>query len=249
MIPVIISIPATIMCGINKTFKTNFDGEITEINLCETDEIYKSSKWRIIYKFALLISQLGISVVYIVLYTFVMKEAWKQVLFEKSRLTSTFNQTQIEDSKQTVKCDIMKATQDISQDDNIGELLNKMRSVEEPNVLIIDTVHKKTDKIKGTNRLMSKQSQLSVLSQQAKFPAKTLVWFVLTLIFIVTFMTHLGLTFKVTKTVAMSTNELFWFLLFYRLYFINHIINPVVYATFLKNFRSSCRRLLTTKCN
>ncbi|WAR31413.1 DRD1-like protein [Mya arenaria] len=77
--PILLAIPGTIMCGIKTTNMTNIHGGNTTIHLCETEEKYEKSIWRTIYKFTFIVLLFGISVTYIVLYTFVMREAAKQM--------------------------------------------------------------------------------------------------------------------------------------------------------------------------
>lgn len=76
-----------------------------------------------------------------------------------------------------------------------------------------------------------------------KFPYKTLIWFILTLVFITTYILYLVLAIQVPKIPTMSASSFALFQSFYRLYFINNIINPIVYALLDKNFRKSCRNM------
>ncbi|KAH3886774.1 uncharacterized protein LOC127865201 [Dreissena polymorpha] len=76
-----------------------------------------------------------------------------------------------------------------------------------------------------------------------KLPYKTMIWFILTLIFVLTFIIHSGLSFLTTKEHVFKPQTLFWFLLFFRLYFVNNIINPMIYALLDKRFKGSCKSL------
>ncbi|WAR28760.1 hypothetical protein MAR_014464 [Mya arenaria] len=76
-----------------------------------------------------------------------------------------------------------------------------------------------------------------------RFPYKTLIWFILTVVFILTNIVSLvlaatdsGLAEKDPKSYAIYAS-------FHRLYFINNIINPVVYFILDQHFRSVCRNI------
>ena len=243
IIPTILSFPAMVMCGDHKTHKSNIFEEEIEVYVCETEEKYKTSILRTIYKLVLLILQLGISIVYFVLYPFVMKEAFRHIKLERSirNLKSSYSE-----SKELENIEINTTSITEGQTcDNVKEISNINEVKEGQNGRKTGAKSVKDTKHCKAKRHLSKLDQVSILSQTAKFPAKTLVWFLLTIVFVATFMTHLWLTLKVSETVAMSTKDLLWFLFCYRLYFINHVINPVVYAIFLKSFRSSCRHIFS----
>ncbi|XP_053407230.1 alpha-2A adrenergic receptor-like [Mercenaria mercenaria] len=91
----------------------------------------------------------------------------------------------------------------------------------------------------------------SKMSRQAsgfglrRFPYKTLIWFILTLVFIITYIVYLALATQVPKIPTMTSSSFALFQSFYRLYFINNIINPIVYAILDKNFRTAFKKLKT----
>lgn len=90
-------------------------------------------------------------------------------------------------------------------------------------------------------RTMSRQASSFGLR---RFPYKTLIWFILTLVFIITYMMYLILALKVPGLTKMDASSFSLFVGFYRLYFINNIINPIIYALLDKNFRSACRNIV-----
>ncbi|KAH3788157.1 hypothetical protein DPMN_166289 [Dreissena polymorpha] len=95
----------------------------------------------------------------------------------------------------------------------------------------------------------SAASRRRTMSRQAsgfglkRFPYKTLIWFVLTLVFIVTYILYLALSTKVDTITKLSPSSFALFEAFFRLYFLNNIINPLVYALLDKNFREACRTI------
>ncbi|XP_060588308.1 D(1B) dopamine receptor-like [Ruditapes philippinarum] len=240
--PVILSFPTIVICGVYSTRKRNSFGQEIEVNVCETEEKYKTSTLRTIYKLVLLILQIGISIIYIILYPFVMREALRHKQLDRSikHLKSSHTESDKSRSIEIKRIAELKADSCVSSRD--------------VSVITLANREQKEDYIEPaeTNNVIDKNgsktgSQFFILSQKAKIPAKTLVWFLLTVVFIATFMAHLLLTLNISDTVDMSSKELFWFLFSYRLYFLNHVINPLVYAVFLKSFRASCRHVFSRK--
>lgn len=99
---------------------------------------------------------------------------------------------------------------------------------------------KKADDAAARKRSISRQGSGFGIR---RFPYKTLIWFILTLVFIVTYMLYLVLAIQVPKIPQMGASKFAIFQAFYRLYFINNIINPIVYALLDKNFRKACKTL------
>jgi len=87
------------------------------------------------------------------------------------------------------------------------------------------------------------QSSSSPNSHQ-KLPYKSIIWIILTLIFLVTFFINAGLSFLSTKALTFKPPTLLWYLIFYRLYFVNNVINPLIYALIDNRFKRSCKILL-----
>jgi hypothetical protein len=247
--PLFLAVPGTIMCGIKRENMTNIYGGFTEINLCETEDKYRDSIWRKIYKIVLIILLIGISCCYVVLYVFVIKEAIKQIkaisLLRKSSLYEVTYSSDVYDPN-AINLDAVntKRLLDIYRENTEEKDAFQKQSV---------TFENNSPSPKNTNRKkVSKQLSLKSLRSETpiirttRFPTKTLVWFVLTIVFIITYLTHLILALKVSEIVNMSPSEFSWFSFFFRIYFFNHMINPIVYAIFVKKFRESCRTLIPT---
>lgn len=251
IIPILLAIPGTIMCGIKKTNMKNINGGETEIFLCETEDKFRNSKWRVIYKFVFIITLAGISFTYLLLYTFVMKEAVKQIraianLKRKSSYEVTYssdvydpNSINLEPNKISPNFCRPLRTSSEEQDDSSCVVTQPLAPLERKET---KTCHNKASR---QFSMKSIRSQAPMLSRQ-RFPTKTIVWFILTVVFIISYMTHIFLALKVSEIVNMTTSEFAWFSFFFRIYFFNHMINPLVYAIFVKRFRESCRTLLPT---
>lgn len=229
---IVLAVPGTVMCGIHNTNKTNIYGESTEIHICETSDQYRKSVWRMLYKYVLIILQLGMSLTYIILYAFVMQEACKHI----KDIAKLKNNPSFKQRHHSVGNDVNTNIQNAAD--------TRGRSIKAFDELLGSDPLQLED-LKEMGNRPAPTSQQSVMSTTVNdFPTKTIVWFILTLIFIITYMTHMGLILRTSDIVHMSTKEFTWFLCFYRVYFINHIINPIVYVIFVKRFRMSCRKVI-----
>ncbi|XP_052790355.1 alpha-2A adrenergic receptor-like [Mya arenaria] len=243
--PILLAVPGTIMCGIKTTNMTNIHGGNTTIHLCETGEKYGKSIWRTVYKVLLLVLLVGISVTYIVLYTFVMKEAAKQIKAISMQRNNSSYETVLSSgiyNQNTVVHETPEAGRKYMGTNEHGgsnvSIPNQIKNGSLSNGSLKNWVSNHRKSIKQNIRISGR-------SQRTKrFPTKTFIWFILTIVFIVTYVTHNLMTLKVEKIVNMSSSEFTLFSFFFRIYFLNHAINPVVYAIFVKRFRSSCRNVL-----
>ena len=260
ILPTIISIPGTIMCGIEKSNKTNIYGTNTEIYLCATEDQYKYSIWRVVYKYTFIILLVGISFVYVILYTFVMREVAKQIkAMAAAARNCSFDACYSSDAydPNTVQADVdisdnrprLLSKTSLSEEE---KLVNTTTTPEEPTRNGIDHVRKgnkqaevRKPSLKSSKSIVSVKSKGPLLRRR-NFPYKTIIWFILTVIFIITYITHLILALRVGKVVVMSPAEFSVYSFFFRIYFFNHVVNPLVYAIFVKRFRQSCRTLFPT---
>lgn len=249
--PVLLAIPGTIMCGIKTAYMTNVHGGHTVIQLCETEDKYRFSVWRQVYKYVFVILMVGISFSYIILYTFVMKEAAKQIkAISALRKNSTYDvslssgiydpNTIVHEPLTELDTDTHKHVTKPPREDSPNDGSNW-----NPNdTLRLHGIRNKT-KVSKQYSSRSTKSQAPMLQRQG-FPTKTIIWFILTIIFIISYITHIILALKVSEIVHMNPYQFAWFSFFFRIYFVNHMINPVVYAIFVKRFRQSCRSIFTT---
>ncbi|KAH3803051.1 alpha-2A adrenergic receptor-like [Dreissena polymorpha] len=272
LFPILLAIPGTIMCGIKTTEMRNKYGTTTTIQLCETEERFEKTVWRAIYKWVFVMLLCGISLAYIVLYTFVMIEATKQIRAIARQRQSSFdvtfssgiyepnaivhepmNGSQI--LKMSPETDGLMSSNGGEGGDNeeetetsgtVAESRNKNVKHSSNGLLRLADLPKK--KLSKQISLRSIRSQTQLVKRR-EFPTKTLIWFILTIVFIITYLAHIILALKVDKIVFMTPREFSSFSFFFRIYFFNHMINPIVYAIFVKRFRTSCKNILPTMYN
>ncbi|XP_052222261.1 D(1A) dopamine receptor-like [Dreissena polymorpha] len=227
--PICLAIPGTVMCGINTTTMVNKYGTNTTIHLCETEERFEASVWRNIYKWIFIILLGGISMAYIILYTFVMRAAAKQIkAISLQRNNSSF--------------DCIQTSGIFDPNMVIHEPTNDL-SIRKENNSMHDIQNGVNGKHSVTRSSGQSHKRHTPMLQRHGFPTKTMIWFILTIVFIVTYLTHIILSLRVGRIVTMEPGEFASFSFFFRIYFVNHMINPLVYAIFVTRFRDSCRNI------
>jgi len=92
---------------------------------------------------------------------------------------------------------------------------------------------------KRRNTLRRQQSGFGM----RRFPYKTLIWFILTLVFILTNLLSLFLGVAWENADRDPADNALYMSL-HKLYYINNIINPIVYFSLDKHFRSVCRNII-----
>lgn len=246
--PVVLAIPSAIMCGIEIAKKKNIYGTYTNVFICATEEEYRYSTLRVAYKYVFILLLAVISFAYMVLYSFVMREVIKQIRYiAQQRKNSSFEVVFSSDVYEPNSihghiddvCITSPQNYTRVSDGNIQPLVRNgstQISIKEPDL-------KKTSRQPSARSLRSIKSRLPFV-QRHQFPSKTLIWFILTLIFIITYVTHIVLSLRVEEVLTMSPYEFSDYSFFFRIYFFNHMINPVVYAIFVKRFRRSCVKLI-----
>ncbi|KAH3802816.1 alpha-2A adrenergic receptor-like [Dreissena polymorpha] len=232
--PLFLAIPSAIMCGINTTEMVNKFGTNTTIHMCETEERFEKSIWRNIYKLILLILLGGISLAYLIMYAFVMRAAAKQIkAISLQRTHGTWAIPLTPGNNEPNNIESEQFPRDIFREEppSKREFGNGFY----------------TRRFNGNNCVQtfnfSSNKRTTPMLQRHGFPTKTIIWFILTIVYIVTYLTHNILSFGVSKIVTTTPGLFVTFSFFYRIYFINHIINPLVYAIFLKSFRTSCKNI------
>lgn len=72
------------------------------------------------------------------------------------------------------------------------------------------------------------------------FPYKVLIWFILLLVFIVTYLVNVVYPYE-TPLQTTNLQSVAFYEGFSQIYFVNNIINPIIYALFDKRFRDICK--------
>ncbi|KAH3803073.1 hypothetical protein DPMN_156773 [Dreissena polymorpha] len=263
MFPICLAIPGTLMCGINSTTIVNIYGSNTTVYLCESEKRFKTSVLRNVYKWIFIILHCGISFIYLVLYGRVMivvvkqthaiaKQQRRTIISSNCPVDTCYLETSVRRNTMEINDTVMRCNQ-LKETENVKEIEGKDSQVLSSTIpLTVSATHFGTERqvtnfIKPTR--ISKSSSFKRLSRHSsrfrkEFPTKTFIWFTLTVFFIVTYLTHIVLALTVGNVVKMTTEEFVSFSFFFRMYFANHIVNPMIYALFVKGFRDSSKQLL-----
>lgn len=265
----ILSIPAPIMCGMQHEKVTMAGNRTVVLQVCSAEKQFHDSIVRYVYKFGLSIALVIVALAFIIMYILIVRviirhrrerSGTDSIRFDSSRPRQAFVDKGTENIY--VKVQLVVCPNGCAENNQ----LIKVPSVENCQLKLTgyglkldrhqSNLSLSSSSSKSRFRLWRSGSDVSFRCRSlrerslsrgvARFPYKTLIWLMLTVIFIVTFFVNAGLSFLSLKEHLFSPQGLMWYLMFYRLYFINHIVNPVVYAILDKRFKSSCRRLFTT---
>ncbi|KAL4232121.1 hypothetical protein ACF0H5_009696 [Mactra antiquata] len=254
LLSMLLALPAPIMCGISTVTMTNLYGQNITAYTCAAEEEYKHSAVRYIYKFGMAIILLLVSVAFIVMYTLIMKtvvkhwcrrESASSIRFEPSR-TSDNTADKVEAERLT-NCDDVFIKEEVSIPEHDNRKSSTHRKIDKrpsnSSMSSSSTKGRWSVKRSGSDASFRSRSvrRRSSAPGPGKLPYKTLIWFILTVVFLVTFFVNSGLSFLSTKEHIFSPVGLAVYLLFYRFYFINNMINPIIYGILDKRFKTSCK--------
>ncbi|KAK3609664.1 hypothetical protein CHS0354_035950 [Potamilus streckersoni] len=227
----LLACPAAVMCGIEEASMKNFQGRPTKVYVCAADERYRFSVWRPIYKVSIAILLGVVSATCIVMYIFVgrtiIKTRGRRLGFDSFRIRG-------KKVEEDADLKINKVTEGQNDIEPKGP-----EAIKETNPRRSSTVSRI---INITRRKLSSQSTDS--ERIGRFPYKTIIWFVLTIIFIVSYAVYVALSFNPYVIIGLSPRLFTLYSFFFRLYIINSVINPLIYALLDSRFRRSCKRLL-----
>ncbi|KAK3609601.1 hypothetical protein CHS0354_038600 [Potamilus streckersoni] len=251
IIAVIISIPAPVFCGVRSDRMENHLGGNTTVFLCSTETIYQSNIWQKIYT----LFSLGLLVIFslfcAVIYFLIGREIWKNSNFSHSTCLS-----RCKSNSDILPIQVhLNPGYDINNGfigEEEGKSLTRETSTQIYRSRTASNASSTTEDINRVNvstRNDSKGALSMVSNVTKKRPCcfkyrKTLIWFLVTLVFILTYIIYCGLLIERMKRTKMSAERLAVFSLFERLYFLNNMANPIIYACLYNKFRRSCKTYL-----
>ena len=267
----LLSFPAPILCGISTANKTNMYNTTTTVYMCTAEKKYQKSVWRWLYKSSLTVCLIIVSVALIVMYSLIGRTVirhWRSrsssgsVRFELNKSDEASNRVEIDRLTDDVftpnDIAVLKNTPKVSKNDNVNGKGNKTGkggkgwiprkassiSLNSSSVKGV-SFPRSSDARKGSDASFRAHAmrRRSSTTGPGKVPYKTLIWLILTLVFICTYLLYAILSFLVPEIYKMSPGKFMVYSLFYRLYFINNTINAAVYGLLDKRFQNSCKRL------
>ncbi|KAL3870303.1 hypothetical protein ACJMK2_038379 [Sinanodonta woodiana] len=220
---ILLASPAAFFCGIENKTITNINAGNTTAHFCVVEDKFKQTVWLVVYKQSLFI----LTGIFLVLSILIYVSIWRTVhaatnirmaqgsfKIRGKRTDQLFNS-----EKKTIK----GKTADEDFERTLTEEEQKMS--------------------KSCIISQSRSLQRTYSDRMGPFPYKTLIWFILTVMFISTRILYCALSLVQYDILSFPHPLLTLIYFFYRLYFINSVINPFVYAILDSRFRCSFRRI------
>ncbi|KAL3864660.1 hypothetical protein ACJMK2_006324 [Sinanodonta woodiana] len=260
---IVLSWPAAQMCGIESAPMKNLYGGHTVVYLCGAEKKFQKSVWREVYKYVLFILQGIVSIACIFMYIMigrVIVKNWGAHTVGNSLRFDSSSRSFDSSLKESVVNEIILGPEDVkTSSTGVPNEAEKQQEQQQPK----KTLRKQSSvfsNFSSSGRRMSSidaTAKRRMLNRQTSgfgfrnFPYKTLIWFILTVIFIVTYCIYCGLSIKVTMVFNLSPGGFALFAFFFRLYFLNNVANPIIYAFLDIRFRRSCKKIfvMVKRCN
>ncbi|KAK3609602.1 hypothetical protein CHS0354_038602 [Potamilus streckersoni] len=244
-ISILLALPSVALCGIQENLMMNIQGGLTKVYVCSYEEIYKNNGWREAYKIVLLtltfIMLVLCTIVYILIGREVVMSFRRNCSTHFMRLNSAIpDEGAPEPFVQSDGCDKREKVTEVSFK---NEESNKLTDVMKHDCLSTPVINVALD------------SRIAQISKRlpSNYPIssyrKTLIWFILTVIFVVSHILYSVLALKRDAIFKMRPNEFAVYSFFFRIYFVNSMANPIVYACLFKRFRTVCRDYLIASVN
>ena len=240
----IIAIPVPFFWGTH-SFLKEYQGHNITVTVCEIDAKFKHTDYPLKYSIVTETTLAIVMLILFILYIFVVRKLLQMKPGDKKKDLQAEN-SQIQRSNGTTF-----SGRAVSDDDNSGqgqsvELQDTAdstvsRSADEAETDIktsaISSEVEAASKMSST--LSAKRAASTKTSRRTKIRRKTLIMFILTAVFIFTtvlYFTLLSLIAKgVLESLTSAQKSIYFF--FFRLYFINHVINPILYGILDLKFR------------
>ena len=271
----VMALPVAFFWGTH-SFVAQYKGYNITVTVCEIDEEFTSTDYPLRYTIVIETINSIVMFVMVVIYIFIGRKLFgykssgtkASVPAESSHTDTELSSGMTSDEEQRAEEKVRSVHATAEFDERAKERVRSVHSIEE-----LDTSREAARQVKTEDNktvhflsLHRKDSQKSVFSNirskengSTKTPTrkkigkkvkrKTLIMFILTALFIFTtimYMTLLSLIANdVLQTLSNSQKAAYFF--FFRFYFINHVINPILYGFLDPRFRSILKE--TFRCN
>ena len=256
----ILCIPAPIMCGISREDKVNIYNTITKVDMCEVEERFERTVIRMIYKSIFTVLLIFTSMANIVMYGLVLRTTCivrRRLIsqnreFESIRLSNRnmniLNESDEllhEKSKGVLPRTTQNGTRAEVHHDEIYEKGSDIQVDQTASRVASNGDQKVYSNLHRLDMRDAKNIQDTAKRKQCipdcGLSRKTLIWLILTIVFITTYFLYTILAYYTTTQYRMSPQELMFYKFLMRIFFVNNVINPIIYACLDTKFRSSCR--------
>ena len=258
IVSVLLATPVTILWGKQTDVLTVEDYNVT-VTRCDRANAYKNTKWPTIYAMAILILP---TIIYMIItgvfYALILKEilfgnlALKNIRRKYSQSVSLIARSQSHpplqrDDSSQISCGESTTTISITQVNQKDIPDNQKDSSQKKFQNESDEEIKSMPQVVSTRRKSSVAKHGSRMQDaKMRLRTKTLIMFVLTVVFACTAFLYFALLAKGMKTeefIHQSKAKTVFYLLAMRFYFVNHIINPFVYSLMDERFRQKFKEI------
>lgn len=253
---IVVSVPVAILWGVQTDEKVYKNRTIT-VSVCETDENFKGTSHPHNYTIGIYVI-LSISLFgMFVLYIFVARKLFrdKQKYYGPSSTISTFmNSTYLAGASSDVLDSSTKPDSSDTKPAHGNKNKKMIFNIEaDTDYTTDDTTHESDKHEKDKNKRspyhnkktkkrakkLRKRKHLDRREMAARVRRKTLIMFILTIVFILTTILYITLLSLIADgllpTLTDKQRAVYFF--FFRFYFINHVVNPVIYGILDPHFR------------
>ena len=251
----LMALPCAFLWGTH-SYQTRYKGHMITVTVCEKDEKWLDTGYPLGYIITVETVVSIVLVILFVLYLFVCRV----LLTAEDKTKSTAMNTQpvrigtlnnfhlklpiaAQSSEGTISRGVTSdddlTTQESGeelQDDPSSQMTTQSRNIHATK----SNASKRSTTTMEHEKLKSKKTKRPTVKQQARrVRRKTLIMFILTAIFIVTTVLYLTLLSLIANDFlgALSSSEKAVYFFFFRLYFINHAVNPILYGFLDPHFR------------
>ena len=237
----IIAIPVPFFWGTH-SFQKEYQGRNIMVTVCEIDAKFKQTDYPLKYSIVTETTLAIVMFILFILYIFVVRKLLQMKPGDKTKGNSqnqrssgaTFSGRAISDDDnsgqgQSVE---LQDTADSTVSRSADEIETDMKTNPE-----MSSEVKSAPKMYST--LSAKRAASTRASRRTKIRRKTLIMFILTAAFIFTTVLYLTLLSFIAKGVleSLTSAQKSVYFFFFRLYFINHVINPILYGILDPKFR------------
>ena len=241
----IIAIPVPFFWGTH-SFLKKYEGHNLTVTVCEIDAKFKHTDYPLKYSIVIETTLAIVMFVLFILYIFVVRKLFQMNPGDRKKGNQAGNSQNQRSSGATF------SGRAVSDDDNSGqgqgaELQDTADSTVSCSADEVETDMKTnpeiSSKVEAASKMSSTLSAKRVASTRAsrktKLRRKTLIMFILTAVFISTTVLYLTLLSFIAKGLleSLTSAQKSVYFFFFRLYFIHHVINPILYGILDPKFR------------
>ncbi|XP_060071842.1 neuropeptide S receptor-like [Ylistrum balloti] len=242
-ISLIIAWPAPVLYG-RSTVNTDVDG-ITGV-ACFTEDKFKKTKYQLYFNAVLILVVFGSFVALIVLYSLIGQRIWKQAKTRTKMLNPTVMST-VPAVEATSSSNSGPSTDNSIDTLSTGAVISSNTSSNNE-LSKQETLQTNVKQQKQQNETAEKPSKKSKENANAKKTRKTtLMLFIITVVFILSFAPHLALKITVFLNKkfldSLTFVEVFLYHTFVWSFFINNMANPIIYGFCDTRFRREIRKM------